>query len=698
VIEKSTKRVREREVIKYLMGFLTWAKVAREHAPELLFGNVDEFLAMVATTVAAKVYESDILSWSESLESVSKEKVRRVCLDYIRLKRGCLRSPEICSIVVLHQRNSGFDCHIVMLRTHLPADLSVSYSFHNKTDWHVKRVWRRIVNLQEGWSDPDDLGRHRVEQQPPQKMSLDDREPWSECDKKISEDVRRGIITNATELRAWLEESGYAYSEIEGGLEIVYEEKRMQFRGRKYRSDFKAVSIDTYPRENLRRDREAVSRELARLVPKLDHLRRCREAMYEGRYAGRGVESRSERAVGSAGRNSPGIPGVQAGGRRQSLAVSSGPEELEQTSVPMGKNHDAVPESSDPSRSAAAAAGSDHDRRDEIRDADVDRDSNAESGIARDGTVGADSGPGEPRCVAGERSEEPRPYVASGDFCETGFGLAGDGATGKAKGIGSLDSPNGGDRTAQGDQRATLDGGHEHGALEAASDGWDYSGESEGGAEDSSRIPPDSAAECRNVDGSGSDTVSDSQNETRKPKSRLRRNMARIRRLCLEARRELARGAESLRSVSRRYSDTRESERIELRELARECGQLGKRAESIGETNRGEMRWSLDPGGESAARRTEQDAQGSVRDARVVGSNCHKLEHAVEDFEAEVARLAVRKKLSRPATQVFFGRQDAIVSQMTETAFESPSRPSNLERQSAVHGQFEGIEEDEMER
>lgn len=239
---------------RYVMGPQSANGDPRVAAPILLWGDpvaVEELAA--ASPFATQGFSCDF-SWSEPAEKVPLEEATRVARDAADLFCADLPRHEFATTAVYHQRADGFDVHLAAAAMNLRLGLSFPFYTSSPFDEKLWWFWRRDQNLRNGWSDPEDEERRRLESPPPKYLSPTDRRTFREIDDHVCNAVDLGLVSSREALVEHLRRAGAAITSIKPhAITIQYSGRDFVFGGKKYSEQFFAPAAAGPEQRNLHR-------------------------------------------------------------------------------------------------------------------------------------------------------------------------------------------------------------------------------------------------------------------------------------------------------------------------------------------------------------------------------------------------------------------------------------------------------------
>jgi len=216
--------------LRYVRGETTFAGHERIEKPEHLSGS---FALLEMYAQRGGKYCTGMLSWRESLASVGKEKVASVSRDFLGHMTLGRPSEEFVSATVLHQRKSGFDVHFAISEMHLTSGLVFPhYSSKAEPKRELLRTHRLLINVENGWSDPEDPERQRLTKPAPAYLSEPARLQHENIRKLIERLLLSHEVCSRTELVANLRACGYQILERSSSLKIRAEGESFSLEGR----------------------------------------------------------------------------------------------------------------------------------------------------------------------------------------------------------------------------------------------------------------------------------------------------------------------------------------------------------------------------------------------------------------------------------------------------------------------------------
>lgn len=275
-------------VIRYITG-MTDSKGRRRPVAPMIHGPCSPMLMDLGIAVGAhqNLCQSFAYSWEEPLSSITTEKQLKVADGYGALLLGDLSRSGFLEIRVGHERASGgCDLHHVWASTHLVTGTEFPFFANVAIDWALLATYRKIVNFENGWSDPSDPWRAHLRNAPPRDYSPEMKAVHRVVDERYVGWIESGIVADREQAVTLMREEGLDIAALEDGIVLTYELQQYQFAGRKYRRGFDCTPF--------RRDRAANSiqkeqrrDQLKELRGRLGELSDSRREWVSGRFGGR---------------------------------------------------------------------------------------------------------------------------------------------------------------------------------------------------------------------------------------------------------------------------------------------------------------------------------------------------------------------------------------------------------------------------
>lgn len=275
-------------VIPYITG-MTDSKGRRRPVAPVIHGPCSPTLMDLGIALGAhqNLCQSFAYSWEEPLSSITTKKQLKVADGYRALLLGDLPRSGFLEIRVGHERVSGgCDLHDVWASTHLVTGTEFPFFSNVAIDWALLATYRKIVNFENGWSDPSDPWRAHLRNAPPRDYSPEMKAVHRVVDERYVGWIENGIVADREQAVTLMREEGLDIAALEDGIVLTYELQQYHFAGRKYRCGFDCTPF--------RRDRaaNAIQKEqrrdqLKELRGRLGELSDRRREWVSGRFGGR---------------------------------------------------------------------------------------------------------------------------------------------------------------------------------------------------------------------------------------------------------------------------------------------------------------------------------------------------------------------------------------------------------------------------
>jgi hypothetical protein len=188
------------DAARYLAELLTALGKLRPVAPVKISGSLSRFLAVAIASFFWPTYLSVVLSYSENRRDLSLPKLVSHVNSCVRLLTGGLPSCRYAFVAFLHERENGFDIHILLAKRDLMTGLCLPLWSATKNEYRLMRIWRRLINLRDNLSDPEDPWRRRFLVRIPPGLTRAQREEFRLLDYEVTVAITSGEIRNRRDI------------------------------------------------------------------------------------------------------------------------------------------------------------------------------------------------------------------------------------------------------------------------------------------------------------------------------------------------------------------------------------------------------------------------------------------------------------------------------------------------------------------
>ena len=205
-----------------------------------------------------------VLSFQESAARISEQTKLEIMADFERTLLGDFMKERINILWVQHEDKGGrLELNFIIPKIDLVTGTSFNPFFYSKPDLTRIDLWKKAVNLEYGFSDPDDPGRKNTISA--SKKDLKNYANVEALDKTLHELVEAGIIKSRTQMLELLRDENIQISrETKNSITVILpgSTKKNRLQGGIY-ADFKdARELEERGAETIRRIREYHNRDI----------------------------------------------------------------------------------------------------------------------------------------------------------------------------------------------------------------------------------------------------------------------------------------------------------------------------------------------------------------------------------------------------------------------------------------------------
>ena len=205
-----------------------------------------------------------VLSFQESAARISEQTKLEIMADFERTLLGDFMKERVNILWVQHEDKGGrLELNFIIPKIDLVTGTSFNPFFYSKPDLTRIDLWKKAVNLEYGFSDPDDPGRKNTISA--SKKDLKNYANVEALDKTLHELVEAGIIKSRTQMLELLRDENIQISrETKNSITVILpgSTKKNRLQGGIY-ADFKdARELEERGAETIRRIREYHNRDI----------------------------------------------------------------------------------------------------------------------------------------------------------------------------------------------------------------------------------------------------------------------------------------------------------------------------------------------------------------------------------------------------------------------------------------------------
>jgi hypothetical protein len=258
----------------------------RDYPPEHLFGRKEHLLEACEDSPVINSHNSSSLAFSESREILGPKRLSRVMGTFSENARGGLPYNRVPDAAYGHFKLNSSDGHLLQLGFDLMTGRQLPVWSKCKQQLKYYRTLRRLINLMEGFTDPDDPWHQRFLAPIPWGLTSKDRKEFRKVDYDLTLTAADGFIWSREELLATLECRGHRIDKVDDkGISTINREGRwFRFNGSKYARRFDFDQIVQAGQVSRIRDPQEVADELKTLRPEFSVLQEQRYEYFARRF------------------------------------------------------------------------------------------------------------------------------------------------------------------------------------------------------------------------------------------------------------------------------------------------------------------------------------------------------------------------------------------------------------------------------
>lgn len=205
-----------------------------------------------------------VLSFQESAARISDQTKQEIMADFERTLLGDFMRGRVNILWVQHEDKGGrLELNFIIPKIDLVTGTSFNPFFYSKPDLTRIDLWKKAVNLEYGFSDPDDPGRKNTISA--SKKDIKNYANVEALDKTLHELVEAGIIKSRTQMLELLRDENIQISrETKNSITVILpgSTKKNRLQGGIY-ADFKdARELEERGAETIRRIRQYHNRDI----------------------------------------------------------------------------------------------------------------------------------------------------------------------------------------------------------------------------------------------------------------------------------------------------------------------------------------------------------------------------------------------------------------------------------------------------
>ena len=266
----------------YVQSMVNTAGQKRPTAPAYFFGSPALLQATVESSLLQHPLCSVALSYSEPQHILGMDKQERHLRRFGEILRGGLPEDRVVSYGVGHGRQTGCDSHLLIAKDDILTHKQFTFWSHTAEEMEAFGTWRRLTNLQEGLTDPNDEWHQRFLVDIPSGLPRRFRKEFRGLDYDLTLLVADRWINDQNDLIDTLVVRGYKVVSVTNhGMEVINKEgARFNLQGSKYAAGFDFARLQAIRDMHRIRNPEHVEKEKEELVPKLALLEEARHEAF----------------------------------------------------------------------------------------------------------------------------------------------------------------------------------------------------------------------------------------------------------------------------------------------------------------------------------------------------------------------------------------------------------------------------------
>lgn len=231
---------------------------------KILKGDEAQTRAIISQITKKQKVCFGVLSFQESAARTSEQTKLEIMADFERTLLGDFMRGRVNILWVQHEDKGGrLELNFIIPKIDLVTGTSFNPFFYSKPDLTRIDLWKKAVNLEYGFSDPDDPGRKNTISA--SKKDLKNYANVEALDKTLHELVEAGIIKSRTQMLELLRDENIQISrETKNSITVILpgSTKKNRLQGGIY-ADFKdARELEERGAETIRRIREYHNRDI----------------------------------------------------------------------------------------------------------------------------------------------------------------------------------------------------------------------------------------------------------------------------------------------------------------------------------------------------------------------------------------------------------------------------------------------------
>lgn len=231
---------------------------------KILKGDEAQTRAIISQITKKQKVCFGVLSFQESAARISEQTKLEIMADFERTLLGDFMRERVNILWVQHEDKGGrLELNFIIPKIDLVTGTSFNPFFYSKPDLTRIDLWKKAVNLEYGFSDPDDPGRKNTISA--SKKDLKNYANVEALDKTLHELVEAGIIKSRTQMLELLRDENIQISrETKNSITVILpgSTKKNRLQGGIY-ADFKdARELEERGAETIRRIREYHNRDI----------------------------------------------------------------------------------------------------------------------------------------------------------------------------------------------------------------------------------------------------------------------------------------------------------------------------------------------------------------------------------------------------------------------------------------------------
>ena len=231
---------------------------------KILKGDEAQTRAIISQITKKQKVCFGVLSFQESAARISDQTKQEIMADFERTLLGDFMRGRVNILWVQHEDKGGrLELNFIIPKIDLVTGTSFNPFFYSKPDLTRIDLWKKAVNLEYGFSDPDDPGRKNTISA--SKKDIKNYANVEALDKTLHELVEAGIIKSRTQMLELLRDENIQISrETKNSITVILpgSTKKNRLQGGIY-ADFKdARELEERGAETIRRIREYHNRDI----------------------------------------------------------------------------------------------------------------------------------------------------------------------------------------------------------------------------------------------------------------------------------------------------------------------------------------------------------------------------------------------------------------------------------------------------